>query len=89
MAAPDEIGKGSHPAQNPPPLRAGDAFVWEWYQENCSALVRDFELMPFLLKELGLDESGMRVMVLKLGRIHDAMKRMGAKEAQRTQAEMN
>ena len=89
MADPGEIGKGSHPSQNPPPLEGGDAFVWNWYQENSTGFVRDYGLMPFLLKELGLNESGMRMMILKLTRIHRVMLRMDEKQARKMQAELN
>lgn len=44
--------------------------------------------MPSLLQGLGLDESGMRLMVLKLSRIHEMMIDLAKRETEKAQGKV-
>ncbi len=67
---PKEIGRGSGPAQNPPPLDDHSAAVLDWYYENATAFARDFGLMPGLIAGMGLRGDERAITLAKLNAIY-------------------
>ncbi len=65
---------------NPPPLEDGDARAMAFYMENATAFVQEFGLMPGLVDKMGFDETGRRVFLAKLGKIHETVLRMRDEE---------
>lgn len=76
----DEIGKGAHPAQNPPPIDEGDRFVWNWYFANCTKFAQDFNLLPELIKGLGMDRKSLELFLRKLSLIHLTIQKIQQEE---------
>ena len=76
----DEIGEGDHPAQNPPLLDDHDLFVFDWYGENCTAIVKEYGLMPSLIAELDLAGDKKTIFLNKLNMIYMSLQRIRQKE---------
>ena len=83
-ADPREIGKGSHPAQNPPPLDDHSAAVMIWYGENVTAFARDYGLLPGLIRELGLRGEEKAIALAKMNVIYEARLRQRRNTAMET-----
>ena len=76
-----EIGEGSHPAQNPPPLDDHSAATIIWYGENVTAFARNHGLVPELIRELGLRGEEKAITLAKLNVIYEVQVRQGRKAA--------
>ena len=66
-----EIGRGSHPAQNPPPIDGHSVAVLNWYYENVTAFAIDHGLMPDLIRGLGLKGEEKAITLVKLNVIYE------------------
>lgn len=77
-----EIGKGDHPAQNPPQIGRGDLLALRWYNENATGFIKDYGLLPMLLSELGMKPGNRSLFLTKASHIHRAMMDIGQKEAE-------
>ena len=78
---PREIGQGSGPAQNPPPLDDHSAAVMVWYSENVTAFARDYGLMSELIRELGLRGLEKAITLAKMNVIYEVQVRKGRNAA--------
>ena len=67
-----EIGRGEHPAQNPPPIDGHSAAVLIWYSENVTTFVKECGLMPELIRELKLSGEEKVLTLAKLNVIYEA-----------------
>ena len=76
------MGRGPHPAQNPPPLEGDDAMAWAWFGGNCTGFAKDFGMVPVLIDALGLDEQAREMFVLKLSLIYSTILSIQQKEAE-------
>ena len=47
-----QIGKGDRPEQNPPPLDDHSTAVYGFFNESVNQFVREFGLMPELMRDL-------------------------------------
>ena len=83
MAATDEIGKGDHWTQNPPPLSDHDLVIWIWYHAKATQFVQEFNLMPTLFKELNLDGVDSELFLRKINMIHTVMNNIRIKKSDR------
>ena len=54
-----------------------------WYTEHATAFVQEFGLMNRLIDKLGMTDEVRRIFVAKLGKIHDMVLRMRAKEMEK------
>ena len=54
-----------------------------WYTENATAFVQEFGLMPRLVDLLQFPDEARRIFMAKLGRIHESVLRMRAKELEK------
>ena len=70
-AIPGEIGQGSGPAQNPPPLDDHSAAVMIWYSENVTAFTRRHGLVSGLVRELGLRGEEKAITLAKMNVIYE------------------
>ncbi len=66
---PEKIGQGKGPAQNPPPLGAGDMRAIEWFKDNCTEFDRAYGLTSVAFAELGLDAAQRRLFKWKLSAV--------------------
>lgn len=78
-AVPGEIGQGSGPAQNPPPLDGHSAAVLNWYYENVTVFARDHGLISGLVQGLGLRGDEKAITLAKLNGIYEAQLRQTRK----------
>lgn len=76
----DEIGRGSHPAQNPPPVGDDDWFILAWYFRRCSAFMREAGLLAGEIERLGLTPAAKEVFLYKLQLIHETAYRIEERE---------
>lgn len=72
-----EIGTGSHPTQNPPPLDNHSIAVMNWYYENITAFTRDYGLVPEFIRGLGLKGIQKDIALAKLNIIYEMRLRQG------------
>ena len=77
---PEEIGQGSGPAQNPPPLDDHSAAVLVWYMENVTIFARDHGLVPFLVRGLGPRGEELEITLAKMNVIYKAKLRTKGRE---------
>lgn len=66
---PKKIGQGKGPAQNPPPLEAGDMRAIEWFKDNCTEFDRAYGLTPVAFAALGLGDAQRRLFKWKLSAV--------------------
>jgi len=78
---PEEIGKGAHPAQNPPRLSEADHWILDWYFKHCTGFTMDFHIVGGLIEKLHLREVAMELLIQKLSAIHEMMVRVSSEEA--------
>jgi hypothetical protein len=83
MAEEEEIGKGTHPAQNPPPLDEADRFVMTWYFRMCPAFLREIGLSSIEIGALNLSAAAKEIFLYKLQKIHNAMIKIWERETQK------
>lgn len=83
MADLDEIGKGDHWTQNPPPLRGSDLAIWKWYQSHATQFVQEFNLMATLYKDLNLKGADEEFFLKKINMIHNTMNNLRVKKSNR------
>lgn len=83
MADRDEIGKGDHWTQNPPPLRGHDLILWNWYHANATQFIQEFNLMPTLFKDLNLEGTDRELFLIKINKIHESMNNLRIKKSER------
>jgi len=67
------VGEGSGRAQNPPEMSDADLDAWNFYTGNATVFVRDFGLMPELLRGKGHEGAEKELFMNKLAVIHDGV----------------
>ncbi len=77
------MGRGEHPACNPPPLGEADIIAWRFYADYATGFVKDFAIMPKLIEEMGLDDKARRALIQKLSLIHSTLTEKAMREAER------
>ena len=64
----DSIGKGEHPAQNPPEISKFDRLILDFYFRNTrNAFVVHHHLMGEMVRSLHLDDSELPIFMAKIG----------------------
>ena len=66
-----EVGKSSHPAQNPPLIDGHSAAIITWYAENVTSFVKDHGLMEGLIQELRLRGEEKAITMAKMNIIYE------------------
>jgi len=70
----DEIGESDAACQNPPELSVHDFLTWQFYGENCSLFIKDFNLLPGILEKYGFTEDDRQLLFFKMNMIHSHYK---------------
>jgi hypothetical protein len=69
-AQPSEMGKGNHPAQNPPELTEHDEFCLFWFNRYCTGFVKEYGLSAFFFQKLELETDEATLFLYKLDMIY-------------------
>jgi hypothetical protein len=76
----EQIGKGTRPEQNPPPLDDHSMAVYRFFNESVSSFVMEFGLMPGLVKDAGIPMAERPFFFAKMNMIYEHATRMSKRD---------